>query len=148
VDKAIIFAADTPAATISGRVRRGKLARLAPGVYATDVRSDLAAVVVSEIHPVSDGNGRLARVMMNVELAAGLQSRIIIPTVFRDDYLGALRRLTRQGDPRVLIKTLRYGHDYTAQTDFSTLGRPTDSLRATHAFNEPESAERLQLPPS
>ena len=104
--------------------------------------------LVSEVHPFDDGNGRLARVMMNTELVAGTQSRIIVPTVFRDDYLGGLRRLTRQDDPSVLIKALRYGHDYTAQTDFSTLALATDSLRATNAFNEPDSAKRLRLPTS
>ncbi len=53
--------------------------------------------LVSEVHPFDDGNGRVARVMMNAELVGGGQSRIIIPTVFRDDYLGGLRQLTRQG---------------------------------------------------
>ena len=65
--------------------------------------------IVSEVHPFDDGNGRLARVTMNTELVAGMQSRIIIPTVFRDDYLGGLRRMTRQDDPSVLIRSLRYG---------------------------------------
>lgn len=102
--------------------------------------------LVSEVHPFDDGNDRLARVMMNTELVAGAQSRIIVPTVFRDDYLGGLRLLTRQDDPSVLIKALRYGHDYTAQIDFSTLAGATDSLRATNAFNEPDSDERLRLP--
>jgi hypothetical protein len=104
--------------------------------------------LVSEIHPFDDGNGRLARVMMNTELVGGGQSRIIIPTVFRDDYLGGLRQLTRRGDSSVLIKTLRYGHDYTARIDFSTLNRATEVLRATNAFNEPDGDERLRLPPA
>lgn len=104
--------------------------------------------IVSEVHPFTDGNGRLARVMMNAELVAGMQSRIIIPTVFRDDYLGGLRRMTRQDDPSVLIKTLRFGHDYTAQIDFTDLTRATDALRATNAFNEPNSEQRLMLPSS
>jgi hypothetical protein len=102
--------------------------------------------LVSEVHPFDDGNGRLARVMMNAELVAGSQSRIIIPTVFRDDYLGGLRQLTRQGDASVLIKALRYGHDYTARIDFTSLGQATQTLCATNAFNEPDSSERLQLP--
>ena len=102
--------------------------------------------LVSEVHPFDDGNGRLARVMMNAELVAGLQSRIIIPTVFRDDYLGGLRRMTRQDDPTVLIKTLRFGQDYTAQVNFADLARATDVLRLTNAFNEPDSDERLTLP--
>jgi hypothetical protein len=104
--------------------------------------------LVSEVHPFDDGNGRLARIMMNAELAAGAQSRIIVPTVFRDDYLGGLRRMTRQHEPDVLIKALRYGHDYTAQIDFTDLARATSVLQATNAFNEPDSERRLLLPAS
>jgi hypothetical protein len=102
--------------------------------------------LVSEVHPFDDGNGRVARVMMNTEFVSGAQSRIIIPTVFRDDYLGGLRQMTRYGDPSVLIKVMRYAHDYTAQIDFSTLTGATEVLRATNAFNEPDSSDRLQLP--
>jgi hypothetical protein len=104
--------------------------------------------LVSEVHPFDDGNGRLARVMMNAELVASMQSRIIIPNVFRDDYLGALRLMTRQDDPGVLIKALRYAHDYTAQIDFSDLAQATGTLQATNAFHEPESDHRLTLPAS
>jgi hypothetical protein len=85
--------------------------------------------------------------MMNAELVSGAQSRIIIPTVFRDDYLGGLRQLTRQSDSSVLIKAMRYAHDYTASIDFSTVPAGTEVLRATNAFNEPGSSERLKLPP-
>ncbi len=59
--------------------------------------------VTSEVHPFLDGNGRLARVMMNAELTAKNQTKIIIPTVYRDDYLGALRKLSRNQDPSVYI---------------------------------------------
>lgn len=104
--------------------------------------------LVAEVHPFDDGNGRLARVMMNAELVTGRQSRIIVPTVFRDDYIGGLRRMTRQDDPSVLIKTLRFGQDYTAQIDFADLTRATDVLRMTNAFNEPDSDQRLTLPSS
>lgn len=102
--------------------------------------------LVSEVHPFDDGNGRLARAMMNTELVSGGQARIIIPTVFRDDYLGGLRQLTRQSDATVLIKALRYAHDYTAGIDFSTLAGATEALHATNAFNEPGSSDRLRLP--
>ena len=104
--------------------------------------------LVSEVHPFDDGNGRIARVMMNAELVSGGQSRIIVPTVFRDDYVGALRRLTRDADATVLIKALRYVHDYTSRIDFSTLDGATAALRETNAFNEPESDQRLQHPSS
>ncbi len=102
--------------------------------------------LVAEVHPFHDGNGRIARVMMNAELVAAGQTRIIVPTVFRDDYLGGLRRLTRQEDPSVLIKALRYAHDYTSRIDFTDLRGATEALRATNAFNEPASEDRLRLP--
>jgi len=42
--------------------------------------------MISEVHPFLDGNGRLARVMMNAELVKAGQTRIIVPTVYREDY--------------------------------------------------------------
>lgn len=109
-------------------------------------RSVYMMFLVSEVHPFDDGNGRLARVMMNAELVTGRQSRIIIPTVYREDYLGALRRLSRQDDTSVLIKTLRFAQDYTAQIDFTDLDDAIRQLERTNAFNEPESDDRLILP--
>ncbi len=109
-------------------------------------RATYMSFLVSEVHPFDDGNGRLARVMMSAELVHGDQSRIIIPTVYREDYLGALRRLTRQDDPSVLIKALRYAQDYTAQVGFGSLDDATAQLRSTNAFNEPNSDDRLILP--
>lgn len=102
--------------------------------------------VVSEVHPFDDGNGRIARVMMNAELVAGRQARIVIPTVFREDYLDAVHMLTRQDDPRILIKALRYAHDFTSQIPWHTTEIAQRTLDATHAFNEPNSPDRLVLP--
>jgi fido (protein-threonine AMPylation protein) len=34
--------------------------------------------LISEVHPFEDGNGRVARLMMNAELTAGGQTKIII----------------------------------------------------------------------
>lgn len=46
----------------------------------------------------------------------------------------------------MLIKALRCAHDYTSQIDFTTTDDAMRVLRATNAFNEPVSDERLQLP--
>ncbi|MCL2780050.1 MAG: Fic family protein [Actinomycetia bacterium] len=102
-------------------------------------RAVYAMFAVSEVHPFDDGNGRIARVMMNAELVSGGQTRIIIPTVFRDDYIGALRRLTRHADPSVLIKVLRIGQDFTALVDFAELTTAVRQLQAADAF-EPAGA--------
>ncbi len=52
MDTTVVFAADVPAATISDRVRRGQLVRLATGIYTSDVTSDPAAVVGREWHAI------------------------------------------------------------------------------------------------
>ncbi|MEJ7768210.1 MAG: Fic family protein [Chitinophagaceae bacterium] len=66
--------------------------------------------MISEVHPFLDGNGRIARVMMNAEL--GGLSKIIIPTVYREDYMGSLKKLTKQRDGdayiRMLLKTWEF----------------------------------------
>jgi hypothetical protein len=47
VDNPIVFASELPAATLSDRVRRGELRRLAAGVYTTDTVSSLTDVTKS-----------------------------------------------------------------------------------------------------
>jgi Fic family protein len=42
--------------------------------------------VVAEVHPFTDGNGRTARLAMNQFLTQAGLTRIIIPTVYRNDY--------------------------------------------------------------
>lgn len=69
--------------------------------------------MVSEVHPFLDGNGRIARIMMNAELTHQNQAKIIIPTVFRDDYMLALRRLTRRSDPDPYIRMLAKAHEFS-----------------------------------
>jgi fido (protein-threonine AMPylation protein) len=101
--------------------------------------------LVSEVHPFTDGNGRIARVMMNAELVAGQQAKIIVPTGFRSDYLNSLRRLSRDDDPSVYIKALRFLHDYTAQIDWITHDSAEADLRTTNAFEETDDAPPLRL---
>jgi hypothetical protein len=66
--------------------------------------------------------------------------------VFRDDYLGAFRHLTRSDDPSILIKALRFTHDYTANIDFTSVRVATEQLGATNVFNDPDSEARLRQP--
>jgi len=50
-------------------------------------RAAIAMFVVAEVHPFGDGNGRTARLAMNLALTVAGRMRIIIPTVMRDDYI-------------------------------------------------------------
>lgn len=93
--------------------------------------------LITEIHPFLDGNGRIARIMMNAELNSTNQSRIIIPTVFREDYTLALRRLSRSEDPDPYCKMLQRAQAFTASLDFSTYKIALQNLKKCEAFLEP-----------
>ena len=93
--------------------------------------------VISEVHPFPDGNGRIARVMMNAELVKANQTKIIIPTVYRDDYLGALRRLTRQRDAKAYIRMLTRIYEFSATIVNEDLDEMQQQLEASNAFLEP-----------
>ncbi|WKN44897.1 Fic family protein [Tunicatimonas pelagia] len=92
--------------------------------------------VVSEVHPFLDGNGRIARVMMNAELVKARQAKIIIPTVYRDDYMGALRRLTRRRDPSAYVRMLSRAHAFSATIVGETVNHMQTQLERSNAFLE------------
>lgn len=92
--------------------------------------------VVSEVHPFLDGNGRMARVMMNAELCSAGQTKIIIPTVYREDYLGGLRRLTRQNDPLVYIKMLERAQAFSHTLLCDDIEEMERVLNKSEAFKE------------
>ena len=106
--------------------------------------------LVSEAHPFADGNGRIGRVMMNAELVVGGEERIIIPTVFRDNYLAALRALSHTGHPDPLIRVLDYAQRWTLAVDWSSLPDTVRELEACNAFLGSDEAEaeglRLRMP--
>ncbi len=92
--------------------------------------------VVSEVHPFLDGNGRIARVMMNAELSTANQTKIIIPTVYREDYLGGLRRLTRNNDPKVYTRMLERAQAFSDTLLGNDMEAMEVVLRASNAFTE------------
>lgn len=93
--------------------------------------------IVSEVHPFLDGNGRIARVMMNAELVHQNQSKIIIPTVYRDDYMLTLRRLTRQSDPDPYIRMLSRAHEFSEAIHGYEMHQMQQILERSNAFLEP-----------
>jgi Fic family protein len=97
--------------------------------------------IISEIHPFLDGNGRIARVMMNAELVKANQTRIIIPTVYRDDYLGALRKLTRNDDPKVYIKMLQRAQEFSTTLIGKDINILENQLTKSNAFREHDEAK-------
>ncbi len=92
--------------------------------------------MISEIHPFKDGNGRISRIMMNAELVHADQSKIIIPTVFREDYLNGLRRLTRKGDPSVIIRAMSRVRLFSAKIIGENFDETRRYLEGTNAFKD------------
>lgn len=92
--------------------------------------------ILSEIHPFLDGNGRLARVMMNAELVKEGQSKIMIPTVFRDDYIGTLKKLTKKGDCTPYINMLQRAQEFSATIYGDNMQEMEQTLTASNAFLE------------
>ena len=106
--------------------------------------------LVSEVHPFADGNGRLARIMMNAELSASDQPRIVVPTVFRLNYLAGLRALSRTGRAQSLIQVLEYAQRWTAAVRWRSVLETKRELEACNAFLDANEAEemgmRLRMP--
>ncbi len=97
--------------------------------------------LVSEVHPFLDGNGRTARVMMNAELVKQRQSKIIIPTVYRDDYMLALRKLTRQQDPSPYVRMLMKAQVFSSGITGDDMNIMERFLEASNAFKEHDKAK-------
>lgn len=94
----------------------------------------------SEVHPFTDGNGRVSRIMMNAELAAAKQTRIIVPTAYREDYILALRKLSRQGKPDTFVEVMQRLQNFSQNLfgeDFDALNR---YLISCNAYEKPEVA--------
>ncbi|MEJ7809796.1 MAG: Fic family protein [Gemmatimonadaceae bacterium] len=129
---------------VRGTLRQGY--EIVRGLPEPFQRAAAMMFVLSDVHPFDDGNGRVARAFMNAELVSGGQRRILIPTVYRDDYLTALRVLTRQGHADPLIRVLDFAQRYTAAINFTDYDRAVFMLRSTNAFEEPWAGVRLRIP--
>ena len=93
--------------------------------------------LISEVHPFIDGNGRIARVMMNAELSSQNFSKIIVPTVYREDYMGALRKLTRQKDAGTYIRMLLRIYQFSSTIYGEDIDQMETYLKSSDAFMEP-----------
>ncbi len=96
--------------------------------------------LLTDVHPFVDGNGRLARIMMNAELVSAGRTTIIIPTVYRDDYLLALRALTRRHRPGPLVDALARAQRFSS-LEFSPYPQILAELQRRNWFREPDDAK-------
>ena len=97
--------------------------------------------ICSEVHPFNDGNGRVSRIMMNAELVKGSRTRIIVPTVFREDYLLSLRRLSRNNDPSVYVRVMEKLQLFSTHIVGANFDDAFRFLKESDAFEEPETGK-------
>lgn len=134
---------------VAPQLVRGTLVQgtqLLPSVPAGTARALLAMFIVSEVHPFTDGNGRLARLVMNAELSAVGSCRIIVPTLFREEYLDSLRALSRQGDAAPLMAAMQKIHRWTAAFRFQDLDDTIAQMAQCNAFERSPIQFKLLTP--
>lgn len=90
--------------------------------------------MVSEVHPFLDGNGRIARIMMNAELSSRNLAKIIIPTVYREDYMGSIKKLTKQREGDVYIRMLQKAWKFSSQIHQQQFDQMEKFLSQSNAF--------------
>ncbi|MEC5387728.1 Fic family protein [Uliginosibacterium sp. H3] len=104
------------------------------------------AFLVSEIHPFSDGNGRLSRLLMNAELSRCGKCRIIIPTLFHDEYVDAQRALSRGDNPAPMIAALGYIAKWGTAFNYGNLEEVIDVMQRANSFQEDRREFKLLMP--
>ena len=133
---------------VEGTLRRGF--EVGAGLVSPFARAIYLMFLVSEVHPFSDGNGRVARIMMNSELEAAGEVRIIIPTVYRLNYLSALKAATHTQNDAALVAAMAFARRWTARMDLSNRETAGADLVRTNALRDAREAEdagvRLILP--
>lgn len=93
--------------------------------------------LISEVHPFQDGNGRMARIMMNAELFRANEAKIIVPTVYKEDYLLALRKCSRQSIVQPYIKVMTILHHFTSTLYGKDFQELLNYLTRCNAFEDP-----------
>ena len=134
---------------VEGTLHKGL--SLLPTVEPGFMRALFVLFVTTEIHPFTDGNGRVSRVMMNAELSHVGQARIVIPNVYRNEYISGLRRASvGDGDIEALARVLAFAWRWTAAMPWSDRAATEGKLHETNALMDSTEAEqagiRLKLP--
>ena len=88
--------------------------------------------------------------MMNAELVSAGEERIIIPTVFRGNYLTALKALSLNGLAQPIVRTLDFAQRWVTAIQWRDLDGTRHKLECCNALMDSNDADerglRLRLP--
>jgi Fic family protein len=118
---------------------------LLPGLAPGLPRAAYIMFVVSEVHPFVDGNGRIARIMMNAELEAQGLGSIIIPNSFREDYLLSLKAISKQQRFAPYLKMLERALKFSNMIDFSNYQKALAEIRERNWFLLPSEGKIIDV---
>ena len=103
-------------------------------------------LLLAEVHPFADGNGRIARLFVNSELVGDGQARMIVPTAFRSDYLSCLEALTGNSLFQPLPDALDWMQRFVRSIPWDHEHASLAVLKRVGAFERPNSQTRLRIP--
>ncbi|MGD1056122.1 MAG: Fic family protein [Solirubrobacteraceae bacterium] len=128
---------------VTGTLREGFTAyqTLAAGLP----RAIYAMFLVAEVHPFTDGNGRVARMLMNAELSAAGLCRVMVPMSYRDEYMSALRALSQNDNPIPLWRMIDRAQRWASHMPWIGHDRVLRLMSETNALVTPDDARELNL---
>lgn len=129
------------ASKVRGTLRRGF--ELYSVLQEPFTRAVFMLYLIRECHPFDSGSGRIARVMMNAELTAGDERRILIPPVYCGDYWLGLRALARENNPEPFVRALTRAHAFSAAIQFDTYQLAYRQWQERNAFMASDPRMRM-----
>lgn len=102
-------------------------------------------IMLADIHPFLDGNGRISRIAMNAELQGSGLARIIIPTGFRNDYLDGLRAVTSGNGVHTFVSVMKWAQRWTSVMPWENETAVRILLEKSNAFSR-DKEDRLTIP--
>ena len=107
--------------------------------------------LITACHPFDDGNGRIARLAANAELSAAGEVRLVIPNVYRNNYLAALSGFSNgAGHGEQLVAVLEFSQRWAAAVDWTSFVGANTILETCNAYLDAGTGEstgrRLKLP--
>ncbi len=99
-------------------------------------RALFTAFFIAEVHPFTDGNGRMSRLTMSARLLSSGGQRSLVPTSLRTDYLLALRALSNRHSVEPMRSVIARGQAILKELPLRDLRASIEKLREMRAFDE------------
>ena len=128
---------------VEGTLKR--IFSLIPGVPEGLPRAAFMMLLVTEIHPFTDGNGRIGRIMLNAELESQKLGSIIIPNSFREDYMLALKAVSKQRRFAPYIRMLERALKFSNAIDFSNYQNSLKEIKERNWFLLPSEGKIIDV---